>query len=131
MGPKELQVHEKKQLESKEEETKVGRFYMPSTDIHETNDALIVTMEMPGVDKKNIDIKLDKNVLTVTGNVDLSSYEGLEPVYTEYSVGNYARSFSISSEIDSGAIAASIDDGILEVKMPKRKEAAARKIAVQ
>lgn len=131
MSPQDLEVQEKKELESKEEETKTGRFFVPFTDIHETNDALTVTMEMPGVDKKHIDINLEKNILIVTGHVDFSTYENLEPLYTEYNVGNYARRFTISSKIDRDAISAAMSDGVLTITLPKYGEAAARQIKVQ
>lgn len=131
MTAQDLEVQEKKELEKKEEETKIGRFFVPFTDIHETNDALTVTMEMPGVDKQNIDINLEKNVLAVSGNVDFSTYENLEPLYTEYNVGNYARNFTISSKIDRDGISASMEDGVLTIKLPKHEEVTARQIKVQ
>lgn len=131
MSPQDLEVQEKKELETQEEETKTGRFFMPFTDIRETADALKVTMEMPGVAKKNIDINLEKNVLMVTGNVDFSPYENLEPLYTEYNVGNYARRFTISSKIDRDAISATMSDGVLTITLPKSEEAATRQIEVK
>lgn len=131
MRPQQLQVQDKKELEAQEEGTRSGRYYLPSTDIHETADALAVMMEMPGVDKESIDIKLEKNILTITGNLDVSTYEGLEPVYTEYNIGNYVRSFTISSEIDRDAISATMADGVLLVKLPKHKEAATKRIEVR
>src|ERR1022692_1700595 len=87
----ELAVHEKKELVSKEEKTIPGRHYIPYTDIHETEDALTVVMEMPGVDKKDLNIALEKDVLRVDGQIDFTQYEGMEPVYTEYNVGHYTR----------------------------------------
>ncbi len=131
MSPQELEVQEKKELESQEEETKVGRYFVPATDIHETETQLLVNVEMPGVDKDNIDIKLEKNTLTITGNVDLSKYDGLQPVYTEYNVGHFTRSFTISNAIDSDAISASMEGGVLQVRLPKRDEVKARQIEVR
>ena len=128
---KEVEVQQKQELETKQESTKVDRHYLPHTDIHESADAIIVEMEMPGVEKKNVTINLEKNVLSVTGDVDLAKYEGVEPLYAEYNVGHYARSFTVSTEIDSEAISAAVADGVLTVTLPKRKEAAARQITVQ
>jgi HSP20 family protein len=124
-------VREKKELETKEEETKIGRFFVPVTDIHETPNALMVTMEMPGVEKKNIDINLEKNILAVTGNIDFSTYDNMEPLYTEYNVGNYARRFTISSKIDRDGISATMEDGVLTITLPKHEEATTRQIKVQ
>ena len=70
------------ELSAKEEKTKPGKYYVPSTDIYETDGALVVVMDMPGVEKKNVDIKVEKNVLLVEGQVDLSKYESLRPVYS-------------------------------------------------
>ena len=60
---------EKKELESTEEQTVPGKFYVPYTDIHETEDALNVVMEMPGVAKDAVDVELDKNVLSIEGRI--------------------------------------------------------------
>ena len=130
MSPQEMQLQEKKELTAKEEETRSGRFYLPHTDIHESPEALTVTLEMPGVDKDGIDINLEQNVLSITGSVDLAKYAGLEPLYAEYNVGNYTRSFTLSYQIDSAKIVATMSDGILAVKLPKQTEAASRKIVV-
>lgn len=130
MAEREMEVQEKQELEASEERTEAARYFRPYTDIFESTDAITVTMDMPGVDKKDVDVKLEKDVLTITGHVDLSRYEGLEPVYTEYNVGNYVRSFTISNEVDQDAISATIDQGVLTVSLPKVKEAAARRIAV-
>ncbi len=130
MAEREMEVQEKQELETSEERTEAARYFRPYTDIHESTDSITVTMDMPGVDKKDVDVKLEKDVLTITGHVDLTGYEGLEPVYTEYNVGNYVRSFTISNEVDRDAISAKIDNGVLTVSLPKVKEAAARRITV-
>src|SRR5205085_11711751 len=62
-----LEVQEKKELVSKEEKTVPARYYLPNTDIYETEDALTVVMEVPGVQKKDIDINLENDVLRVEG----------------------------------------------------------------
>ncbi len=131
MTTQDIEVQEKKELEEKGEKTQVGQFYSPQTDIHESSDDLIITMDMPGVGKNNIDILLENSVLTITGNVDFTNYEGLKPIYTEYNVGNYTRSFNLSSEIDQEGISAKIEDGVLELTLPKIKEAVAKKIEIQ
>ena len=121
---------EKKELETQEEQTVPGKFYMPNTDIHETGDALTVTMEMPGVEKKDVEVNLENNVLSVEGRVDFGEYEELEPLYTEYNVGHFRRSFKISSRVDQAKIAANIEDGILTLHLPKAEEQKPRTIQV-
>ena len=125
-----LEVKEKKELQTKEEKTIPGKFYLPYTDIYETEEALVMVMEVPGVEKKDIDIKLEKNQLSVEGHIDFDYYKNYKPVYTEYNVGHFSRSFTLSSEIDSEKIDAKVADGILTLNLPKVKEAAPRKITV-
>jgi HSP20 family protein len=130
MAEKEVTLQEKKELTQAEERTEAGKFFSPYTDIHETNEAVVVTMEMPGVDRAAIDIRLDKGVLTVTGNIDSTRYAALQPIYSEYNVGNFVRTFSVSTKIDSDAIEAKVADGVLTVTLPKAKESVAKRIAI-
>jgi HSP20 family protein len=96
----------------------------------ETDAALTVLLEMPGVEKKDVDIRLENDVLRVEGRIDFSKYEGMEPVYTEYNVGHYTRSFSLSNKVDQQAISAEVRDGVLRLTLPKVQEAQARRIAI-
>ncbi len=120
----------KRELTQAEERTEAGKFFSPYTDIHETDRAVVVSMEVPGVAKDAIDIQLDKGVLTVKGTVDGAKYESLRPIYSEYNVGNFVRTFTVSPKIDATAISANVADGVLTVELPKAKEALPRRIAV-
>ena len=80
----ELAVREKQELAKKEEKTTPGRYFVPAADIFETDEALTVIMEMPGVEKKDIDVALEEDILRVEGKIDYAKYQGMEPVYTEY-----------------------------------------------
>ena len=126
----ELAVRDKKELVSKEEKTAPGRYYVPYADIYETDEALSVVMEMPGVEKKDLNVALENDVLRVDGRIDFSKYEGMEPVYTEYNVGHYMRSFTLSSKIDKERISAQLDDGVLTLKLPKSEKAQPRRISI-
>lgn len=125
-----LSVQEKKEVATKAEKTAPARFYTPATDIFETDEALTVVMEMPGVEKKDLDVQLEDEVLRVEGRVDVSKYEGLEPLYSEYNVGHFARSFVLSSKIDAKRIAATVEDGVLTLTLPKAEEARPRRIPI-
>jgi HSP20 family protein len=127
----ELALREKKELATKDEKTVPGRFYVPYSDIYETDDALTVLMEMPGVERKDVSIALENDVLRVEGKIDFTKYEGMEPVYTEFNVGHYTRSFTLSSKIDREKISAQLDDGVLVLTLPKGQEAQPRRIAIQ
>jgi HSP20 family protein len=126
----ELEVQEKKELVPKEESTVPARYYVQNTDIYETDDALTVVMEIPGVEKKNVEVNIENDVLRVEGRIDFAKYEGLEPLYTEYNVGHFARTFALSNKIDQQQIAAQLEDGVLTLTLKKAKEAIPRKIAI-
>jgi HSP20 family molecular chaperone IbpA len=125
-----LEVREKKEVASREEKTVPARYYVPDTDIYETEDALTVVMEMPGVEKKDVQIRLEDDVVRVEGRIDFTKYEDLEPLYTEYNVGHFARAFSLSDKIDQQQISAQLDDGVLTLTLKKAKEAQTRHIPI-
>jgi len=130
MTERELELQEKQELQTSEEPTRGGIYYQPYTDIHEADDRILVSMDMPGVGKGDVEVELVKDVLTVVGRVGHDRYEGMRPVHTEYNVGNYMRRFTVSKAIDRDGISASVEDGVLTVQLPKIKETAARKIEI-
>ncbi|HZS82029.1 MAG TPA: Hsp20/alpha crystallin family protein [Stellaceae bacterium] len=125
-----LAVQQKKEVESKEEKTVPARYYLPNTDIFETDDALTLVMEVPGVEKKDISVQLENNVLRIEGRIDFSKYDGLEPVYSEYNIGHYARAFTLSEKIDQDGIGAELADGILTLTLRKAKKALPKRIVI-
>ena len=130
MSPQELQVQQKRELEKKQEATIPTRVYVPHTDIFETEQALTIVAEMPGVEKAKVEISIEDGLLTIQGQIDFSKYQDLRPVYTEYNVGHYRRSFSVSNRIDHGRISAEMSDGVLTLVLPKAEEAKPRRIAI-
>jgi HSP20 family protein len=127
----ELQVQKKRELEKTEETTIPARVFLPTADIYETQDALTVILEMPGVEKSNVDVRVEDGILEVEGRLDLSKYQGLQPIYTEYNIGHYSRSFQLSSRIDQNKIGAELKDGVLSLTLPKVEEAKPRSIEVR
>ena len=125
-----LQSQEKKELVSKDEQTVPVRYFVPTTDIFETEDALTVVMEVPGVNNEAVDISVENQVLKIEAKIDPSKYDGMEPLYTEYNVGHFARSFTLSNKIDPEQISAKLEDGVLTLTLRKAKEAVPRKISV-
>ena len=126
-----LQVQQKREVETKQETTIPARVFVPSADIYEDEDELTVILEMPGVDKGNVEVSIEDGVLRVGGRLDFSKYEGLQPLYTEYNVGHYSRSFTLSNRIDQNKIAAEMKDGVLSLKLPKAEEAKPRTIQIK
>jgi HSP20 family molecular chaperone IbpA len=131
MSDQSLQVQEKKELVPKGEKTVPARYYVPTSDIYETEDALRVVMEVPGVDRKDIEVKLENDQLSIEARIDFSKYEGMEPLYTEYNVGHFTRTFSLSQMIDQKQITASLDDGVLTLTLKKVLRAQPRRIEIE
>jgi HSP20 family protein len=127
---RELQLQQKREVEKKQETTVPARLFLPTADIFETERSLTVVLEMPGVKKENIDVNVDDGILKIDGKIDFSKYEGLRPVYTEYNIGHYTRSFRLSSAIDQTKISAEMKDGVLTVVLPKSERAQSRRIEV-
>jgi HSP20 family protein len=130
-GQQELQVQQKREVDKAQEPTTPTRAFLPTTDIFETEDALTVVLEMPGVDRDNIDVRVENGVLTVEGKINFNKYEGLQPVYSEYNIGPYRRSFRISSQIDQEKIRAEMRDGVISLVLPKAEKAKPRQIEVR
>ncbi len=130
MADQSLTVQEKKELVPKGEKTVPARYYMPATDIYETDDALTVVMEVPGVDRKDVEVKLENDELSIEARIDFSKYEGMEPLYTEYNIGHYSRTFSLSQLIDQQNIAATLEDGVLTLTLKKAQQALPRRIQI-
>jgi HSP20 family protein len=107
-----------------------ARYYVPSTDIYETEDALKLVMEVPGVDRKDVDIRLEDDVLRVEARIDTAKYEGMEPLYTEYNVGHFARAFTLPHRIDQQQIGAALSDGVLTLTLKKVQQAQPRRIEI-
>jgi HSP20 family molecular chaperone IbpA len=127
----EVQVQKKREQEPRQESTIPARVFVPPADIYESKDALTVILEMPGVDRDNVDVRVEQGMLNVEGRLALSKYGGLLPLYTEYNIGHYARSFRLSSKIDPARIAAEFKDGVLSLTLPKAEEAKPRSIKVK
>jgi len=130
MSPQELQVQKKRELEGKEETTIPARTFVPTADIYEDQDSLKVILEMPGVEKGNVNVRVEEGVLVVEGRLDLTKYRGLQPLYTEYNIGNYARSFRLSNALDQDKIGAELKDGVLSLTLSKAEKAKPRTIQV-
>ena len=130
MSQQELQAQHKREVEKKQESTMPVRDFVPVTDIFETEQALTVVLEMPGVSKESVEVGVENDVLTITGRIDSSKYEGLQPLYTEYNIGNYSRSFQISSKIEQEGIKAELKDGVMTLVLPKAEKAMPRRISV-
>jgi HSP20 family protein len=129
MDSKDIQIQEKKEVESPGELTQEGPFFVPSVDIIENSDKIVLVADMPGVSKDNVDIHLEEGILRLQGNV--SGNAPGEYVLSEYSIGNYYRTFALSADIDQSGIKANMKNGVLRIVLPKSDKSKPRKITVK
>lgn len=113
------------------EGTRTMPVFQPIADIYETENALVLLLEMPGVETEAVSITLDKRVLTVIGRCQGKAPEGYTLMHAEYRDGDYERSFTLSEAIDSDRIEATMRDGVLRLTLPKAQPAPAKTISVK
>ena len=131
MAEKQMQVPKKQEVQQAGESTKSERQFVPAVDIFETEQAVTVMAEMPGVEKAGVDINLDDDVLTIQGTrtTDIGKEETM--LLREYESGSYMRRFTISETINRDKIEATMQNGILTLVLPKVEPAKPRKIEVK
>jgi len=124
-----LQAREKQELQ--EESTRPGAVFRPDIDILESPDGYVVYADLPGVDDKSIDVRLDRGTLTLDARLATLPETGWSPIHTEYRVGSYHREFRISEDIDTSGVSAKMQNGVLELVLPKSENRRPRAIQVQ
>jgi HSP20 family molecular chaperone IbpA len=124
---------EKKEAQLREgvERTRARRVYIPSVDIIEREEDIVLVADMPGVDDKSLDIMLEKDTLTIDGKVEETIPEGHRRKVSEYGIGDYHRVFTLSDEIDKEKINATVRHGVLRLTLPKAEAVKTRKIPVR
>ncbi|MDQ5988017.1 MAG: Spore protein SP21 [Syntrophus sp. SKADARSKE-3] len=113
------------------ERTRARKVYAPRVDIYETKDTMVLIADMPGIDENSVDVTLEKNILTITGDVPKHNYEGYSVIYSEYETGDYQRAFTISDDVNRDKINATVKNGVLKVTLPKAEKAKAKRIAIK
>ncbi|PPE75390.1 heat-shock protein Hsp20 [Solimonas fluminis] len=105
--------------------------WAPAVDIEEYADKFVLTADVPGVDPATIELTLEKGVLTLSGNrAAAAEPAGVERRRVERATGRFHRRFALPDTVDSEAVSASNRNGVLEITIPKRPQAQARKITV-
>jgi HSP20 family protein len=123
----EIEAREKSEVAT--ENTRPGHVFRPDVDILERPDAYVIHADMPGANRETVDINLDKGLLTLDARL-ADADRDLRALHGEYRSGGYHREFRISEDIDSSAVTASMNDGVLELLLPKSAESQPRRIAV-
>ncbi len=103
----------------------------PPVDIFEDSDGITLLADLPGVSKDRLSMQVDHDTLMIQGDVQIDMPEGMAAMYADVRSTRYRRSFALSKELATDDIEASIKDGVLQVRIPKRMEARPRKIEVQ
>ena len=124
-----LQTQEKRAVER--EGMRPGLVFRPDVDIVERPDAFIVMADVPGVDDKNVDVRLEEGVLSIDATQAAEADPTWTPIHAEYRVGGYHREFTLSEAIDGESIQAEMRDGVLELRLPKSEKHLPRQIAVK
>ncbi|TLS65937.1 Hsp20/alpha crystallin family protein [Mariprofundus erugo] len=94
--------------------------WAPSVDIRETDDALLVQAELPGIDKKDVHVDVHDGVLTVSGERHYEKEENEKNVHRiERAYGKFSRSFSLPANVETDKVEAHMSNGVLEVRLPK------------
>lgn len=105
--------------------------WAPNVDIFESDDALVVKAELPGIDPKDVELNVENNVLTISGERKLEFEDKKENYHrVERAYGSFSRSFSLPRLIDETQIAADYKDGVLTVRVPKHEKAKPRQIKI-
>jgi HSP20 family molecular chaperone IbpA len=105
--------------------------YSPRSDVYETKDSYVVLADVPGADENNIEITVERNVLSIRTTVEFPAPDNHSLMYCEYSLGDYERRFSLPSEVDRENISASMKNGVLKLVLPKSSQSRMKKITVQ
>ena len=114
-----------------EDDWALGGTWAPAVDIYEHENNIVIKAELPGVDPKDVDIRLDNNVLTVNGERKLDHEVKKENYHrVERSYGAFTRSFTLPTTVDPSGIKAEYRDGVLRVTLPKREEAKPKQIQI-
>ena len=130
MAP-DLEKREKREVAntSAEQLTDSGIAYSPDVDIQANEDEIVFAVDLPGVSKGDVKIEVDENnVLSIRAK---NSYkEQDEAVIKQYNIGNYYRAFTLSDDFDKEKIVGKIENGLLEIRIPKKEEAKPKKIEI-
>lgn len=130
MAEKELQVVDKREIETSAENIRNVPVFAPDVDICESENELMLLADMPGTPLENVEIDVQGDQLTVRGRVLLGDDNNARVLLREYRYGDYYRQFALSKAIDREKIEATMKDGVLKVVLPKVQAVKPRKIKV-
>lgn len=127
---KEIISVEETNSQSIDELLRTENYISPLVDIFEMPDEFVLTANMPGISRKNIQVKIDDKSLVLFGRIDYAESVNKKYILNENEIGNYYRQFNISAAIDETKIEAKYDNGKLVVRLPKHDKAKLRTINI-
>jgi HSP20 family protein len=104
---------------------------LPPVDIYEDTKGITLTADLPGVSRERLSVRVDKDTLSIEGQVIIDMPQGMEALYADLRATRYRRSFTLSQELETQQITAQMKDGVLTLRVPKRAELQPHKIEVQ
>lgn len=104
--------------------------FVPTTDIYEQDDRILMRCDLPGVAQGDVDIRLDNTELEIVARQMATSLEGFDLLSGEYGTGVYRRRFTVPYLIDRDRIRARLQGGVLEIELPKAEQAKPRRIEI-
>src|SRR5438552_8565374 len=114
-----------------QDESLIGSSFAPAVDVYEDEHNVTLKIEVPGIDEKDIDVRIENNTLTVHGERKIEKEEKEENFRrVERQYGSFTRSFTLPSSVDSGQVSAHYDNGVLKIKLAKKAEAKPKQIKV-
>ncbi len=127
---KEIISVEETNNQSIDEMLRTENYITPMVDIFEMPDEFVLTANMPGISRKNIQVKVDDKLLVLFGKIDYTQAVNRKYILNENEIANYYRQFNISDTIDETKIEAKYDNGQLVVRLPKHDKAKLRTINI-
>jgi HSP20 family molecular chaperone IbpA len=121
----------KKREPTADPKAREGAYTMqPPVNVFEDAEGITLEADMPGVSKERLELRVDNDALLIEGDVQVAMPKGMEALYADIRATRYSRSFALSHELDTENIEASLKDGVLRLRIPKRAEVRPRRIRV-
>lgn len=117
--------------ETRAEPARARRLWRPLADIVETKEGVTLMLELPGVAAEDVDVALEKRVLTIRAKSSVAAPESLRLVHAEYEAGDYERAFTLSADFDAENIEAELKNGVLTLRLPRAEDAQPKTIKVR
>jgi HSP20 family protein len=105
--------------------------WIPAADVYESENELLVTLDLPGINPKMVDVRVENNVLTIRGERKLDEKQNTENFHrVERSYGPFGRAFTLSTAVDAEKIRATYEAGVLSIALPKAETAKPKRIQI-